>query len=138
MAAAKRVPAKKAAPVRKAAPAKKAAPRKRTSRSKPAAPVLPPVGSGTVVDAVTADLRKIAVADPELARSALALSAVALAKELDNAENSATSKSMCAGRLLDTMDRLRELTPKAAEQDGLDDLKKARDARLAGRPTAKG
>jgi hypothetical protein len=76
----------------------------------------------------------IAKVDAVLARSALAATAVILAKELDAADNSATSKSMCAGQLRDTMDRLRELVPKAAEKDKLDALKARRATRLARRP----
>lgn len=54
--------------------------------------------------------------------SALAESALALAAEMDDPENSATSKSMCARALLDTMDRLRELAPPKKEADPVDEL----------------
>ena len=62
----------------------------------------------------------------------LAMAALALAREIDSPTNSATSKSMCARSLLDTLDRLRELTPPAQEADGLDDLARRRMARRAG------
>lgn len=57
--------------------------------------------------------------------------ALALAREIDG-ENSATSKSMCAGQLRDTLDRLRELTPADEEADALDELASRRDARVVG------
>ena len=104
----------------------------RTSGSHPPNPVGPPE-SGDVVGGVRADLAQIARADPELASGALAYSALVLARELDNAGNSATSKSMCCKALLDTMNRLWELTPTEEKGDDLDDLTGRRAARLAGR-----
>jgi hypothetical protein len=83
----------------------------------------------TVVAAVQRDLDAIAKADKALAESSLAATALALAAELDDPNNSATSKSMCAGRLLDAMSLLRELTPEGEEQDGLDDLSARRAKR---------
>lgn len=89
-----------------------------------------------VADAVRRDLEVVAKADPALASSALAALALALAGQIDDPDNSATSKSMCAGQLRDTLDRVRELMPKAAEKDGLDDLSKRRADRLAARKSA--
>lgn len=57
---------------------------------------------------------------------------MALARELDDPDNSATSKSMCANSLRDTLDRMRELLPAEEEADALDDLAARRTARLAG------
>ena len=94
----------------------------------------PPL-SLTVLASVRRDLATIAERSPALATSALAATALALARELDN-DNSATSKSMCAKALLDTMDRLRELGPPPKERDGIDDLKDARRARRARSTTA--
>ena len=88
---------------------------------------------GSVADAVARDLAAISGRAPDVARSALAATAEALAKELDDPENSATSKSMCAGQLRDTLDRLRELVPPVEEGDDLDDLSARRARRLAGR-----
>src|SRR4051794_21630964 len=85
-----------------------------------------------VVDAVQRDLAAIAKLDKDLARSGLAASALALAKELDNPENSATSKSMCARALTEQLDHLRELAPDEEKGDKLDDLSARRAARLAG------
>lgn len=80
----------------------------------------------SVADAVTRDLAALDKLSPGLAESTLAASAGVLARELDAPGNSATSKSMCARALLETMDRLRELAPAAAANDRLDDLAKKR------------
>ena len=106
-----------------------------------------PLYVGTVLEAVRRDLEQVAVSDRTLAESALAATALELARQLDAptgcnhtdgvAGVSPTAKSMCAGQLRDTLDRLRELMPKAAEKDGLDDLSKRRSARLARRPAPK-
>lgn len=53
-----------------------------------------------------------------------------MARELDAMKNSATSKSMCAKALLDTLDRIRELLPEKEEGDELDDLARKRAERL--------
>jgi hypothetical protein len=82
----------------------------------------------TVVGAVRGDLAEIKKRDPRLAKSALAASALALARELDS-DTSATSKSMCARALLETMDRLRVLAPAKEERDKVDELSARRDAR---------
>jgi hypothetical protein len=64
--------------------------------------------------------------------SALAATALALARELDRSGNSATSKSMCARALLDCLDRLRALAAEEPVADRLDDLAARRSARKAG------
>lgn len=84
----------------------------------------------SVVDAVTADLKELAKRDPRLARSTHAASALALARELDD-NNSATSKSMCARALNETMDRLRELAPPLVQKDGVSDIEDQRKKRRA-------
>ena len=56
--------------------------------------------------------------------SSLAAAALALAAELDDEGNSATSKSMCARELREHMDRLRALLPPEQEED--DELAKLR------------
>jgi hypothetical protein len=85
-----------------------------------------------VIEAAERDIAAIGERDTELGASALAASAVALAYQIEHPYNSATSKSMCARELRDTMDRLRELAPKAEEADNLDDLAARRLKRLAG------
>jgi hypothetical protein len=89
----------------------------------------------TVVAALERDLQELGRRQPGLDRSALAASALSLAAELDSAQNSATSKSMCARALREVWDRLQELAPAQEEGDQLDDLAKRRDARL-GRPAS--
>lgn len=84
----------------------------------------------TVSAAVERDLAVLAERDAELAESGLAASALALAATLDHPGNSATSKSMCAKALLDTLDRLRDLAPEKKENDGIDELRTRRSARL--------
>ena len=94
-----------------------------------------PRETGDVAQAVERDLAKA----PENVRtSGLALVALALARELDQSGNSATSKSMVARSLLDTMDRLSELIPTESEADGLDDLAKRRELRRAGGTATQG
>ena len=86
----------------------------------------------SVAAAVERDLKDIAKRDAALAKSTLAMSALRMAREMDSAGNSATSKSMCARELRDTLDRLLELAPKEERGDGLDDLSARRERRLAG------
>lgn len=83
----------------------------------------------SVEAAVERDLKRL---PEELAESALAASALAMAREIDRSSNSATSKSMCQARLQDSLRELRELAPPAEEADQLDDLSARRKARLAG------
>ncbi len=82
--------------------------------------------------AVQDELKLMAERSPAIRGSALAALAVALAREVDDPGNSATSKSLCAGRLIDAVDRLRASVPAEVEADGLDDLAARRDRRLAG------
>lgn len=85
----------------------------------------------TVVEALQRDLAVIAKVAPELAESTLAASALALAREIDTAENSATSKSMCARALVETLDKLRALVPEQDAGDGVDELGSRRARRIA-------
>lgn len=80
----------------------------------------------SVVVAVERDLEALSRRDEALARGSLAMTALALARELDKG-NSATSKSMCAKALVDVMDRLLELAPPEQEKGELHDIR----ARLA-------
>jgi hypothetical protein len=88
------------------------------------------------VDAVRRDLAVVAKTDKALSESALAATALLLAAEMDNPTNSATSKSMCAHQLRETMDRLRELVPEQKAEDRVDDLTARRAARHAARRAA--
>lgn len=88
-------------------------------------------GSAGVIAAVERDLEAIRLLSPRLADSALAATALAMAYEIENPFNSATSKSMCAKALLETLDTLRELSPPAEEGDALDELASRRAVRLA-------
>jgi hypothetical protein len=78
----------------------------------------------------TAAQRDIDLLGPKAAESALAATALALARELDG-ENSATSKSMCAKALIDTMRELRSVAPPRMEADGVTDIAERREARRA-------
>ncbi len=84
-------------------------------------------GVVSVAAAVQRDL--VALADDELAGSALAATALELGRMIDDPENSATSKANCAGKLLELMRELRSLAPEEQEDDRLDDLSARRDER---------
>ena len=82
---------------------------------------------GLVEAAVKADLKEMG---KPLEGSGLAAVAVAMAQEID-ADNSATSKSMCAKALQDILSQLRTLAPAKAERDRIDDLADKRNRRRA-------
>jgi hypothetical protein len=84
------------------------------------------LAKGPVVKAVEHDLKQFGA---DLAASGLAASALALAGEIDSPLNSATSKSMCARALLDTLERLRALAPPKKEKTKVDDLASKRARR---------
>lgn len=90
--------------------------------------------TGEIARRLRADLEKL---PRYLADSATAAMALALAREIDDPDNSATSKSMCARSLLDAIDTLRKLTPAETKADRLDDLARRRAARV-GKPTTAG
>lgn len=120
--------ARKPAP-RKAAPkpAPKAKPKARTRRP----PAAPQRELGKVETGVEQDIRELARRKKSLGTGGLAASARALAREMDVPKNSATSKSMCARALAETLQRLRDLAPPLEEADGIDDLASRRSARIA-------
>jgi hypothetical protein len=91
----------------------------------------------SVVKAVERDLAEIRKRDRALAESAVAASALALAREIDSPSNSAAGKAACARSLLETMERLRELAPPAGEGDRIDDLGRRREVRRASKPSRK-
>jgi hypothetical protein len=76
----------------------------------------------TVSAGVERDLAAIAVRDQALATSGLATVARALAREIDDRDNSATSKSMCAKALQDILAQLSELAPPEEARDGVDEI----------------
>lgn len=88
--------------------------------------------AGNVESAVLRDLDGLAILAPELARSTLAATAVALAREIDSSRNSATSKSMCARELREAMNRLLELAPAPETNDRIDQLGAETRRKLAG------
>jgi hypothetical protein len=89
---------------------------------------LQPCGTG-VIDAVDRELVEMRGRAPALADSAIAAAARALAFEIENPYNSATSKSMCARELREDMDRLRELSPPQLKKDALDEVNQQRERR---------
>lgn len=107
--------------------AKKTVPRKR-SAPKPSFEEM--LAALTVEAAVRRDLAKLAQRDQALATSGLAANALRLAKEMDS-DSSATSKSMCARALNETMEKIRALAPQEQTQDELDELAARRDKRRA-------
>lgn len=92
---------------------------------------IPASGRTEPVTAVTLDLDTIRKSMPELAESGIAATAVQMAYELVNPYNSATSKSMCAGRLLDALKELRSLAPPEEKRGTLHAIRGGRAARLA-------
>jgi uncharacterized membrane protein YccC len=86
-----------------------------------------------VTEAVQRDLDRLAKRDPELAKSGLAASALALAQQLDSPENSATSKAMCAKALSETLRQLRELAAPERKEDRVDELTEKRARRRGAR-----
>lgn len=92
----------------------------------------------TTAAAFEAELRELAKVDPALASSSLAMSALALARELENDGNSLTSRSEAQGRFREAEKELRERMPQQDAKDGLDELTARRAARIARGAAAKG
>lgn len=82
----------------------------------------------SVKAAVERDLKKMPA---DVRASGLAATALAMAAEIDSIDNSATSKSMCAGKLIDAMDKLRAAVPDVPQRTKLDEIAEARERRLA-------
>lgn len=95
----------------------------------------PESDSGAVVAAVESELARL---PPTVAAGAVAATALAMAREIDSPGNSATSKSMCAARLVEAMEKLRSLVDSLPTETRLDDIAKQRERRLAGRTRAAG
>jgi hypothetical protein len=83
-----------------------------------------------VVSVVAAVERELVSLPSVLREGALAAAAVALAEILDDVHNSATSRSMVAKELRETLASLRALAPPVERKDELSEL---RSARAAGR-----
>ena len=85
-------------------------------------------GSGrpTTVQGVEADLAELT---SPMARSALAASALALARSIDDSATSPTARAACARALVVTRRELRRLVPPREEVDELDELTARRQAR---------
>lgn len=89
------------------------------------------------IAAVERDIAAIRELDPALADSSLAATALQMAYEMANPFNSATSKSMCARALLETMEQIRSLVPDGDEEgDELDELMERRNQREASQALA--
>jgi hypothetical protein len=110
------------------APAKpKAAPKKPASKASTGKPA-----TGAVLLGVNREIAKLKKLDKDLATGALAATAQALARDIDSADTSPTSKATCARALADTLTALRDMAPQARAQDGVDELRDRRAARRAG------
>jgi hypothetical protein len=88
--------------------------------------------SVSVVEAVERDLAALGSGAKD---STLAATALALARELDDA-NSATSKSMCAKAMVEVLRELRSLAPPKRKKDKVDDIAAQRERRRARSATA--
>ena len=90
---------------------------------------LPAAASMDPVEAVEHQISDAAESTSSTSVAAVAATALAMAHELVNPFNSATSKSMCAARLLDALEKLRELAPPGEEDDRLDRVVQGREDR---------
>ena len=87
------------------------------------APILAPT---LMQDAVRRDLERWG---PAVADTSLAASLMTMARALDDPGTSATPISMLAAQFRMTHEALSALAPPAAEDDGIDELKRLRDQR---------
>lgn len=83
----------------------------------------------TVTEALEEWLKELG--DERVSAGPVAATALALARELDDTGNSATSKSMCARSLLEALTQLRAMVPQSGEVNPLDDIRARRDRRTA-------
>jgi hypothetical protein len=91
-------------------------------------PLSPALAPTRVIDATLNGLAELAKRAPGIDESSIAATAVALAYEIDSPFNSATSKSLCAKQLRETMALLNDAAPEKAT-DRLDELGAKRSAR---------
>lgn len=92
----------------------------------------------SVLEGVERDLARLAARDPDLACSGVAMLAVALARDIDDAATSPTARSMCARQLEAALTWLWGRAPVEERRDSVDDLAARRAARLAGREAGAG
>jgi hypothetical protein len=85
----------------------------------------------SVTEAVEQDLEAMRAHAPEVADSALAASALALAALCDDEESSTTSRAMCHRALHEALAALRDLAPPVKKADGIDEINRKREARRA-------
>lgn len=85
----------------------------------------------SVQAAVERDLSTIATRDAGLAEGGIAAAALELARQLDDPDNSATSKAACSRALAEALAQLRGLVPPADAADRIDELSTRRAARRA-------
>jgi hypothetical protein len=92
---------------------------------------------GPVEKATEGDLQKL-----RLSHSALGMTALELARQLDDKATPAAAKATVARALIRSLEKVRELTPAAAtdnpaakEKDGLDELASRRASRRRGTKT---
>ena len=86
-------------------------------------------GPSVVIGAMLSELEDLASRDKRLAGSALAATALAMAYEVEHPYNSATSKSMCAAKLMEAIRELRELCPPEVKRDRIDEVNERRERR---------
>ncbi len=86
---------------------------------------------GPVEKATRHDLAALRKLDPALADGGAAAAAVAMAREIDDGENSATSKSMCTAKLIGILADLRALAPPERKVDSIDRIAAQREKRQA-------
>lgn len=91
--------------------------------------VLDNAGPQRIQAAVERELESIRRRSPDLADSALAASAMAMAFEIEQPFNSATSKSQCARAMQGTLRELRELAPPEEARDAISKLSDEREER---------
>lgn len=89
-----------------------------------------------VIDANEREIESWRGMAAKLADSTFAAMAIALAYEVEDPYNSATSKAYCARELRETMTLLRAMLPADEKKDGIDDLERRRAERLAERLAA--
>ena len=119
----------KARPVKRRPPAAKAKPEPKRAKAKPPARPRAPGWPTPTVAAVRAELVKLDKTVGGASKSAVAATAVALAKKLDDPETSASAAATCGRVMLGALEQLRAMAPpKDEEADGLDAIRNRRAA----------
>lgn len=84
-----------------------------------------------MIDATEGEIESWRTVAPKVAASAYAAAAVAMAYEVEDPYNGATSKAYCAKELRETMTLLRGMLPVEKKNDGVNDIERKREERLA-------